>query len=127
MRTQTGLSGRPINVTPRSLLVPAAIETAAEKQIAAITPATVANVNVFAGRLQVVTDARLDANSTTRWYVAADPAQIDGLEFAFLEGEPGPQIESQNGFRIDGVEIKVRLDFGAGFVDHRSWYMNAGA
>ena len=43
--------------------------------------------------------------------------QRKGVFVAFLEGEPGPQIESQNGFRIDGVEIKVRLDFGAGFVD----------
>ncbi|KKL79886.1 hypothetical protein LCGC14_2010350 [marine sediment metagenome] len=127
MRTQTGLSGKPINVTPRALLVPAVLETTAEKQVAVIQPHAVADVNPFGGRLQIVTDARLDAKSATRWYIAADPAQIDGLEFAFLEGEPGPQIESQQGFRIDGVEIKVRLDFGAGFVDHRSWYMNAGA
>jgi hypothetical protein len=28
---------------------------------------------------------------------------------------------------VDGVEIRVILDFGAGFVDHRGWYANAGA
>ncbi|MFW5655949.1 MAG: hypothetical protein ACOCYW_09965 [Roseicyclus sp.] len=28
---------------------------------------------------------------------------------------------------VDGVEIRVILDFGAGFIDHRGWFMNAGA
>ncbi len=27
---------------------------------------------------------------------------------------------------MDGVEIRVILDFGAGFIDHRGWFMNAG-
>ncbi len=28
---------------------------------------------------------------------------------------------------LDGVEIRVILDFGTGFIDHRGWYMNPGA
>ena len=64
--------------------------------------------------------------SATRWYLIADLAQIDGLEFAYLAGAPGPQIETQAGFRIDGIETKVRLDYGAGFVDWRGWYANPG-
>jgi len=28
---------------------------------------------------------------------------------------------------VDGVEIRVILDFGAGFIDHRGWFQNAGA
>ena len=28
---------------------------------------------------------------------------------------------------VDGVEIRVIMDFGAGFIDHRGWFMNAGA
>ena len=127
MRGQTGLSGKPINVTPRFLLVPAALETDAEKIVATIQPNSSADVNVFAGRLNVVIDSRLDAVSATRWYLVADPNQIDGLEYCYLEGAQGPQIESQNGFRIDGVEVRVRLDYGCGFVEHRSWYENAGA
>ena len=27
----------------------------------------------------------------------------------------------------DGVEIRVILDFGAGFIDHRGWFQNPGA
>jgi hypothetical protein len=39
----------------------------------------------------------------------------------------GPQVESRSGWDVDGVEIRVILDFGAGFIDHRGWFMNAGA
>ena len=41
--------------------------------------------------------------------------------------EEGPQVESRSGWDVDGVEIRVILDFGAGFIDHRGWFMNAGA
>ena len=60
-------------------------------------------------------------------YCLTDPAMIDGLEYAYLEGAPGPQIETRQGFEVDGVQMKVRLDFGCGWVDHRSWFKNDGA
>ena len=127
MRTQTGLAGKNINVTPRSLVVPAALETTAQKVLATIQPTTTTDVNVFAGsQLELHVEPRLDAVSATRWYVAADPAVFDGLEYAYLEGEPGPQTSVREGFDVDGVEVKVRLDFGCGFVDWRSWYRNDG-
>ena len=56
------------------------------------------------------------------WYLAADPSVIDGLEYAYLEGAPGPQIETRQGFEVDGVQIKVRLDFGCGWIDFRGWH-----
>ena len=62
-----------------------------------------------------------------RWWLVASPAEVDGLEYAHLAGAPGPQIETRTGFTVDGVETKVRLDFGAGLVDWRGWYTNAGA
>jgi hypothetical protein len=58
--------------------------------------------------------------------LAAAPELIAGLEFAYLEGAEGPQIDSRAGFDVDGVEIKIRLDFGAGWIDHRGWYRNDG-
>jgi hypothetical protein len=124
MRKQTGLSGGLISVVPRYLVVPPDLETPCEKLLSTVQATTADDVNVFAF-LSLVVEPRL--TSTTRWYLVADPALIDGLEYAYLAGATGPQVESQAGFRIDGVEIKVRLDFGAGFVDHRSWYTNAGA
>lgn len=121
MRQQTGPGGELIAVTPRYVLVSPENETTAEKVLSAIQATTVADVNPFSA-LAIVVEPRL---SGTRWYITADPAEIDGLEYAYLAGAPGPQIESRAGFEIDGVQIKVRLDFGAGFVDWRGWYLNA--
>jgi hypothetical protein len=125
LRTQKGIEDRIIRVTPKNLLVPPALETDAEKWLATVAPAKAADVNPFSGSLSLVVEPRL--SSATRWYVTADPGEIDGLEYAYLSGNEGPQVESRSGWDVDGVEIRVILDFGAGFVDHRGWFMNAGA
>ncbi|MFN4126177.1 prohead protease/major capsid protein fusion protein [Pannonibacter indicus] len=125
LRTQKGIEDRTIRVTPKNLLVPPALETDAEKWLATVAPAKAADVNPFSGSLSLVVEPRL--SSTTRWYVTADPGEIDGLEYAYLSGNEGPQVESRSGWDVDGVEIRVILDFGAGFVDHRGWFMNPGA
>jgi phage head maturation protease len=124
MRAQTGKSGGLIDVVPRAVVVPPALETATEKLLSTVQANTTSAVNPFAS-LVLVVEPRL--TSATRWYVVASPDQIDGLEYCHLAGAPGPQIETQPGFRIDGVEMRVRLDYGAGFVDHRGWFMNPGA
>jgi len=53
--------------------------------------------------------------------------QIDTIEYAYLEGQEGAYVESRNGFDVDGVEIKCRLDFGAKAIDWRGLYKNPGA
>jgi len=124
LRKQTGLAGEYITVTPRYLLVPAELETAGEKLLSTIQATKTGDVNPFDGLTLVVEPRLTDA---TAFYVIADPAQIDGLEFAYLDGEAGPQIDTRIGFDVDGVEMRVRLDFGAGFVDWRSWFKDPGA
>lgn len=124
MRRQTGIGGEPINAAPYALVVPPELETPGEQLLAQITATTTDDVNPFA-KMVLAVEPRL--TNTTAWYIAADPATIDGLEYAYLEGAPGPQIETRQGFEVDGVQMKVRLDFGCGWVDHRGWYMNAGA
>lgn len=125
MRHQTGLAGELISVTPSFLVVPAELETLGEQVLADIAAATTETVNPFSGKLQLVVEPRL--TSATAWYVAASPSQEVGLEYSYLEGQPGPQIESRQGFEIDGVETRVRLDFGAGVLSHVPLYKNAGA
>ncbi len=119
MRKQTGLGGELISVTPRYVVIPPELETKAETILASITPTKAEDVNPFSS-LSLVVEPRL--TSATRWYVAADPAAIDGMEYAYLEGAPGPQIETRAGFEVDGIQIKVRLDFGCGWIDHRGWW-----
>lgn len=125
MRKQTGLSGKRINVSPKYLVVPPELETTAEKLLAAIQPTNSDEVNPFASKLSLLVESRL--TSATRWYVTADPATVEGLEYSYLQGEEGPQIDTRAGFEIDGMEFKVRLDYGAAFLDWRGWYQNAGA
>ena len=125
MRRQKGLTGQVINIRPAFLLVPPELETDAEKALATVQATKADDVNVFGGKLEILVEARLA--DTGRWYVAADPATVEGLEYAYLQGAEGPQTESRTGWEVDGVEYKVRLDFGAAFVDWRGWYTNEGA
>lgn len=125
MRKQKGLAGRPINVRPRFLVVPPELELAAEQVLASIQPTTTDDVNPFGGKLELLVETRL--SSATRWYLVGDPAVTEGLEYSYLQGEEGPQIETKQGFEIDGMAFKVRLDFGAAFLEHRGWFRNNGA
>lgn len=129
LRKQTGLDGKTIiDVTPRYLLVPAALEAIANKYTStAYVPAKQSDINPFAGRLEVLVEPRLDAKSATAWYLATDPDTMPALEYAYLEGEPGPQMFQHEGFVVDGVQFKCRLAFGCGAVEHRSIYRNPGA
>lgn len=119
MRKMTGLGGELIDATPRFVLVPAELETTAEQALAEIAATKTADHNPFEN-LTLVTDPRL--TDPEQWYIVADPAMIDGLEYAYLEGAPGPQIETRQGFEVDGVQMKVRLDFGCGWTDYRGWH-----
>lgn len=128
MRTQVGLDGvQRINVQAKYLLVPAALETMADQFVSA---AMLANepgkVNPFAGRLQVIAEPRLDADDDEAWYLVADPGQIDTIEYAYLEGEEGPFMESRLGFDVDGLELKCRHDFAAKVIDWRGFYLSDG-
>jgi ATP-dependent Clp endopeptidase proteolytic subunit ClpP len=128
MRQQKGLDGEHfINVQANYLVVPAALETTAEQFVSTnIMPNQPNQVNPFAGRLQVISEPRLDAASAKAWYLWANPNQVDTVEYAYLAGEQGPQVETRDGFERDGVEVKVRHCFGAKPIDWRGLYKNAG-
>jgi len=130
MAKQTGLDKKTVlNIRPAFLIVPAALELKAEQMVAQnIVPAETQNVVPQSIRtLSPIAEPRLDANSDTAWYLAASPNQIDTIEYAYLEGQQGAYIETRNGFDVDGVEIKCRLDFGAKAIDWRGLYKNPGA
>ena len=128
MRKQKGLNGRFINVMAKYLLVPAAIETVAEQYVSQtnVIYTKAADFNPFANKLQVIAEPRLDAASAISWYLAADPAQIDTIEYCFLEGQEGVYLESRLGFDVDGLELKARLDFAAKAIDWRGFWKNPG-
>ena len=130
MALQTGFDKKTVlNIRPAFLIVPAALELRAEQLVAQnLVPATPATVVPQSIRtLSPISEPRLDAASPTAWYLAASPNQIDTIEYAYLEGQQGAYIETRNGFDVDGVEIKCRLDFGAKAIDWRGLYRNPGA
>ncbi len=65
--------------------------------------------------------------SGTRRYLFADPAVNPVFLVSFLEGQQEPVLETQDGWRFNGVEMKARLDFGVDVVDYRGAVTNAGA
>jgi hypothetical protein len=130
MAKQTGLDKKTVlNIRPAFLIVPASLELKAEQLVAQnLVPASSGNVVPQSIRtLAPISEPRLDAASETAWYLAASPNQIDTIEYAYLEGQQGAYIETRNGFDVDGVEIKCRLDFGAKAIDWRGLYKNPGA
>uniref|UniRef100_UPI003AE63D26 prohead protease/major capsid protein fusion protein n=1 Tax=Paracoccus sp. T5 TaxID=3402161 RepID=UPI003AE63D26 len=130
MALQTGLDKKTVlNIRPAFLIVPAALELKAEQLVAQnLVPAATSSVVPQSIRtLSPISEPRLDAASATAWYLAASPNQIDTIEYAYLEGQQGAYIETRNGFDVDGVEIKCRLDFGAKAIDWRGLYKNPGA
>jgi len=130
MAKQKGLDGVTVlNVQPRYLAVPVALQLTAFQLVASnLAPAQSANVVPdYIRALTPIAEPRLDAVSATAWYLFASPDQIDTIEYAYLEGQDGVYIETRQGFDVDGVEIKARLDFGAKAIDWRGMQKNAGA
>lgn len=81
--------------------------------------------NKVRGLFTTVTDTpRL---SGTRRYLFVNPAIIRTIEVAFLEGQQNPVMEMTDGWRVDGVEWKVRHDYGVAAIDWRGAVTNAGA
>ncbi len=130
MAAQTDASGNEIlDLKPTKLLVPAGLGGLArvinKAQYDPDTANKLQRPNMVLGLFDDIIDTgRL---SGTVRYMFADPAIAPTIEVAFLEGEQSPFMELQNGWRIDGVEWKVRHDFGVAAVDYRGALIDAGA
>jgi hypothetical protein len=97
MLKQVGLDARSnLNLMGRYLIVPPSKQTLALQYTTVITPALGSSVNPWAGRLQVITEPRLESGvtvdgdtasgSAVSWYLAADLAQTEMLELGYLDG-----------------------------------------
>ncbi len=121
-----------LNIPLQRVIVPKALETQAMVLRASqYDPADGTNnnraPNPFQNTFEVVADPRLDANSATQWYTSANPGQYDIIEAGFLEGATEPYLETKEGWSIDGVEFKARIDCAAIPLDFRGLARNAGA
>jgi hypothetical protein len=107
--------GNPVAVDPRILLVPSDIElSAAEIMGSALLvggSSAGPNVNVLAGRYQVVSTSYL--SSAEDYYLLASPADMPVMEVAFLNGVQSPIVETAEAdFNTLGVQMRGYFDFG---------------
>jgi len=133
MRKQTAPKGTILNLIPKFLIIPAALEGIAVQltnPINLAATASSADVPAFVRAMVPIVEPRLDAVASvgdTNWYTAADPSSIDTIEYCYLEGQQGVNIETRQGFEVDGVEVKARLDFAAAAIDFRGLQKNTAA
>lgn len=127
MRNQKSFDGTPLYVNPQYILIPTTLETAFDKFNTTITANQTSNVNIFSGYLQKIVEPRLDAKSTTQFYVVGDYPGVDKLVYGYLDGEGGPSIESVSGRDPDGVTVYLRHSFGCTVPQHQWIYRSTGA
>ncbi len=132
LRVQTGPKGNKLNLAPKFLIVPAALETVAYQYTSVNYVATAqTTISPFGANGQTpltpVIEPRLDDSSTTAWYQAADNARIDTVEVTFLDGEPEPVLKQESDFDTDDMKFAVRHTVAAKAIDWRGLYKNNGA
>lgn len=129
MRTQKDGKAT-LNISPSFFLVPAALEDTARVLMVSETDPSKTNSkhpNPVRNAAEVVVDARLDADSTTAWYLLSDPNRFDTIEVGYLDGVAAPFLDQQDGWTVDGVEYKVRIDAAAAPLEFRTLYKNPGS
>lgn len=124
MRTQKGPFGEVLAIAPAFLIVPPDLETVAQQVVAALTPATVGEVNPWAGKLEVLVEPGL--TDPDAWYIAADPARFDGLVWATKDDMTFPVVESKPGWTTLGLEFRLVWALDATFIETATWYKNPG-
>jgi hypothetical protein len=130
MRKQKNIRGEEtLNIGPKFIIIPAALETVTEQLLTSITDPSQQNPNVrnpFAGRLTPVCDAELDQYSADAWYLAAQAGLVDTIEVTYLNGQQSPVIESQVAFDVLGMKWRIYIDYGVTVLDYRGLFKNAG-
>lgn len=126
MRTQTAPNGDIIDLTARFLLVPAALEMLAlqftSSQFVASSPGNV-NPNPNTSLTPIV-EPRL--SSAIQWYLIADNAEVDTVEYAYLEGMETPEVTTYVDEDTDGTIVKCTHNFGAKATDWRGMVRASG-
>jgi ATP-dependent protease ClpP protease subunit len=119
----------PLNIQPAFALVPPNLK---RTMLQIVKSSSVKGADVNAGianpiqdLLEVISEPRLKTNSDKAWYVAAGLGE-DTIEVAYLDGIDTPYIEQQDGFTVDGVATKVRIDAGVAPLDYRGLAKSTG-
>ncbi|RXK68625.1 Clp protease ClpP [Stenotrophomonas sp. MA5] len=130
MRLQKDSDGNLIQVPMRGLLTPVALggqaRTVRTAEYAVGAGVGSKDPNIVRDTFEVWDDGRLDAKDAKAWYGISNPAYVDGIVVGYLDGNQTPYLEQHQGFTVDGVAWKVRLDAAPAIADYRGIYKNPG-
>lgn len=111
--------GEPLAIEPEFMLLPTSMYT---RGLQLIKSASVEGADANSGIINPLRDivtpvksARLQAADEKSWYLINKEA----VEVSYLDGIDTPYMEQQQGFTVDGVSTKVRIDAGVNVIDYR--------
>ena len=126
---QTDPDGDPLGSTPKTLLVPNALNVVASQLMRSTDlgrddegPVS----NPHAGKFNVerssyLSNANITGYSALAWYLLSDPADLPTIELVFLHGKQVPTVESADAdFNVLGIQMRGFHDFGAAKQEYRA-------
>ncbi len=135
MRSQLDAQGRNIDIVPKVLVVPPALENLARTILASEfinAAAGSATGNSLRGVVELIVEPRLSNTafpgySAAAWYLFASPADAP-IIVGYLDGRQTPVIEVQDAdFNTLGIQIRCFHDFGVALGDPRAGVKATGA
>lgn len=111
--------GEPLAIEPEFMLLPTSLYTRAKQVLGSASvegaDANSGIINPIRDIVPAIKSARLQVADPKSWYLINKEA----IEVSYLDGIDTPYIEQQNGFTVDGVSTKVRIDAGVNVIDYR--------
>lgn len=136
LRLQTDISGNPLSIEPKYLIVPPTLELTAWTLCNALSLPGQNNAgvgNIFReryGLTPVVASELEDASlggSSANWFLSADPKVFPTPFLRLnLESADSVSVEEQVGWTTDAMEFKVRVDFSIASVGWRGMIKSTG-
>ena len=134
LTTQVDEAGNTLALKPKYVVVPPQLSVTADTLYksdyfntgGASTKDKVPGRNTFAGEYEPVTSSylsngKITGNSTTKWYLTCDPADLATVEVAFLNGNESPTVETAEAdFDVLGIQMRGYYDFGSSRTEWRA-------
>jgi lambda family phage portal protein len=137
---QTDPDGDPVAISPTILLVPNALTVTGANLMNSTTVAndTTANTitlgnNPHAGkytllRSSYLSNAAITGNSTTAYYLLANPNELSTIEVGFVGGKDTPTVDAAEAdFNTLGFQWRGLIDYAIGLKEYRAGVRMAGA
>lgn len=120
---QTDPDGKPLGIMPRIILVPTALKAEAtalmdSQKLITGSDVRIGEGNPFAGRFRVesspyISNSSYTGNTSTAWWMLADPNECAVIEIAALNGRIEPQVDTADAdFNTLGVQMRGYCDIG---------------